>query len=196
MMPLIPTRDFNIAKKRMKLGLHPAVIAAVEQATTQPTSHLLASKRAADPSRYGTLAQQTAGAFNRGEIPVSLGSGVNPGRARTVPPGVQDARARIDPLAGQRYDASLRRTAGGQLQEIHDYGDGRRMVFSRKPSAALTQRLQGALGPSAAQQLSNTATAHDKLLAMAVRQAAAGSLAHPPFRPRRFSRKPGPMQRY
>jgi hypothetical protein len=187
MPPVIP-QHFLDAKKRMKMGLHPAVLAAVQRSVEQ------AKRGIQQPS----LAEQTFSAFNRGEIPLSLGAGVNQGHARTVAPG-GDMRAAMDPLAGQRYRAMLQRTQAGQLQEVHDYGGGRRMVFTRQPSQSLIPRITAAnpnlAGQTLNQQLSNSATAEDKMLALAHR-AAAGQLAQRVGSKRRFSRNPGPMQRY
>jgi hypothetical protein len=177
MMPLIPTADFNRAKKRMKLGLHPAVLAAVEKSVLE---------------RPGP----NAGLRPRANVGVvALGTGTNPGHARPVPPG-GDMRAAVDPLAGQKYRTYLQGNAEtGGLREVHVYGSGaNRQVrsFARQS----TPELQARIGSTLHQQLSNTATAHDKLLAMAVRQAAAGNLGRSPFLTHRFTRKPGPMQRY
>jgi hypothetical protein len=176
-MPLIPTADFERAKKRMRLGLHPAVLAAVEKSVLERPA-----------PNAGLRPRANVGVVN-------LGTGTNPGHARPVPPG-GDMRAAVDPLAGQQYQTYLQGNAEtGGLREVHVYGSGaNRQVrsFARQSTPALQARI----GSTLQQQLSNTATAHDKLLAMAVRQAAAGSLARPPFRPRQFARKPGPMQRY
>jgi hypothetical protein len=178
MMPLIPIADFERAKKRMRLGLHPAVLAAVEKSVLQ---------RPGAPN---------AGLRPRANVGVvSLGTGTNPGHSRPVPPG-GDMRAAMDPLAGQQYRTYLQGNAEtGGLREVHVYGSGaNRQVRSFNRQS--TPELQARIGSTLQQQLSNTATAHDKLLAMAVRQAAAGSLSRAPFQTHRFSRKPGLMQRY
>jgi anti-sigma factor ChrR (cupin superfamily) len=125
---------------------------------------------------------------------VDLGTGVNPGHARTVPPG-GDMRAAIDPLAGRRYHSYLQGNADtGGVREVHVYGTGaNRQVrsFARKN----TPELQARIGSTLRQQLSNTATAEDKMIALAHR-AAAGRVAQNPMQTRKFARKPGPMQRY
>src|SRR3954471_23770411 len=121
MPPVIP-QHLEVAKKRMKMGLHPAVIAAVQRSLQAKTSP-------PNPGRYGTLAQQTAGAFNRGEIPLSLGPGVNQRPGPTA-----FGRPVMGSRQGQSYDASIQRTAGGGWQEVHDYGGGQRAVFARKPT--------------------------------------------------------------
>jgi hypothetical protein len=179
MPPVIP-QHLEVAKKRMKMGLHPAVLAAIQRS-------LAGVREASDPSRHGTLAQQTAGAFNRREIPLSLGRGVNqrPGPTAFGHP-VMGSRQ------GQGYDASIQRTAGGGWQEVHDYGNGRRVAFARKPTQALMQRIVAA-NPTLNQHLSNTATAEDKMIALAHRAAVA---RQNPLKDRKFARKPGPMQRY
>jgi hypothetical protein len=176
MPPVIP-QHFLDAKKRMKMGLHPAVLAAVQRAVKQqPTAPVTAPRPGPNTSV------------------LDLGMGVNPGRARAVPPG-GDMRAAMDPLANQRYHSYLQGNADtGGVREVHVYGTGaNRQVrsFVRKN----TPELQARIGQTLNQQLSNTATAEDKLLALAHR-AAAGRVAVNPMQPRRFARKPGPMQRY
>lgn len=160
-MPLIPSQDFNRAKKRMQLGLHPAVLAAVERAVQQPRSQVISN----------TL-----------QPGVAAGTGVNQG-------GPLRSAAR----AGKTYQTFLKQGPGGKVQEIHDYGgDLGSVTFDRKPTA----QIQSLLAQSPAQHMSNTATAEDKLLAMAVRQAATGGLAGGLGVRRKFSRAPGPMIRY
>src|SRR3954447_21408679 len=103
-MPLIPTADFERAKKRMRLGLHPAVLAAVEKSVLE---------------RPGP----NAGLRPRANVGVvSLGTATNPGHARPVPPG-GDTRAAMDPLAGQQYRSFLQGNADtGGVREVHVYG--------------------------------------------------------------------------
>lgn len=165
-MAILPPPVFNAAKKRMRLGLHPAVLAAVESSIAH---------RAGEPSPG---ARQQA----------YLGSAVNPGHARPVPAG-GDMRAAADPLANQQYESYLQKDPEGGLREVHVYGTGQnRQVRAFTPKT---------VAPSALQQLSNTATAHDKLLAMAVRQAALGNLpAGGVGEQRKFSRSPGILKRY
>jgi hypothetical protein len=179
MPPVIP-QHLEVAKKRMKMGLHPAVLAAIQRSLT-------GVREASDPSRHGTLAQQTAGAFNRREIPLSLGRGVN---QRSGPTAF--GHPVMGSRQGQSYDASIQRTAGGGWQEVHDYGNGRRVAFARKPTQAVMQRIVAA-NPTLNQHLSNTATAEDKMIALAHRAAVAKQNA---LQDRKFARKPGLMQRY
>jgi hypothetical protein len=179
MPPVIP-QHFLDAKKRMKMGLHPAVLAAVQRAVVEKTA----------PARRPTAAPRPT----QNTSVVDLGTGVNPGHARTVPPG-GDMRAAIDPLAGRRYHSYLQGNAEtGGVREVHVYGTGaNRQVrsFARKN----TPELQARIGSTLRQQLSNTATAEDKMIALAHR-AAAGRVAQNPMQTRKFARKPGPMQRY
>jgi hypothetical protein len=181
MPPVIPQHLLD-AKKRMKMGLHPAVLAAVQRSVEQAKRQLQQS------------APQPALRPRGNTGVVDLGIGVNPGHARAVPPG-GDTRAAMDPLANQRYHAFLQGNADtGGVREVHVYGTGaNRQVrsFARK----VTPQLQEQIGSTLRQQLSNSATAEDKMLALAHR-AAAGQLAQRVGSKRRFSRNPGPMQRY
>jgi hypothetical protein len=63
--------------------------------------------------------------------------------------------------------------------------------FKRKLTPELTARV----GQSVNQQLSNRATAEDKLLAMAARQAAVDPRLTTGMARRRFSRSPGTLRR-
>jgi peptidoglycan hydrolase-like protein with peptidoglycan-binding domain len=216
MPPVIP-QHFLDAKKRMKMGLHPAVLAAVQRAvagkggqadpTTLPNDpasirrfqqfHGIRPTGAVDAATQAQMQRvrtTLAPAVGATTGMVDLGTGVNPGHARAVPPG-GDARAAIDPLANQRYHSFLQGNAAtGDVREVHVYGTGaNRQVrsFARK----VTPQLQEQIGSTLRQQLSNSATAEDKMLALAHR-AAAGQLAQRVGSKRRFSRNPGPMQRY
>lgn len=160
-MPILPPNVFNQAKKRMKQGLHPAVLAAVENSVAH---------RSGEPS---------PGAGQQ----AYLGGGVNPQAARTT-----FGRPRGGSLGGRQYDSYLQRDPEGGLRMLHVYGTG-----ANRQVRAFTPKN---VAPSALQQLSNTATAHDKLIALAVRQAAAGGLAGGVGVKRKFSRNPGPTQRY
>jgi hypothetical protein len=190
MPPVIP-QHFLDAKRRMKMGLHPAVLAAVQRIASQP--HDGAPR---DLGRHGTLAQQTLGAFNRGEIPLSLGSGVNRMSSGLANASLYGGEGGATARLGRTYQRELRRGLGGRIQEVHDYG-GRlgSVVFDRKPTPEL-QAMAAQRSATLAQHLSNTATAEDKLIALAHRQAAAQGLGSGVGQKRRFSRKPGPMQRY
>lgn len=163
MPPVIPQHLVD-AKKRMKMGLHPAVLAAV--ARSAPANAL------------------------------AIGGGVNPGHARRVPAG-GDMRAAMDPLAGQRYRSYLQQDDRGRFREFHVYNTPQGRQVRSFLRAADSPALQAGVGRAvtAAQHLSNTATAEDKMIALA-HKAAAGKLARNPFQARKFSRKPGPMQRY
>jgi hypothetical protein len=181
MMPPVIPQHLEVAKKRMRQGLHPAVLAAVARSLTEA------------PTREGQVQ-----AYNQRQGRIDLGTAVN--QTPVVPGGnVEAAQTR----AGQRYRTLIERAAGNKIRELHVYGSGQNrqvMAFNRAPSAALTARLQSALGqqktvPSVAQHLSNTATAEDKMIALA-HKAAAGKLAAGVGSRRRFSSKPGPMQRY
>jgi hypothetical protein len=173
-MPLIPRPQFDAAQKRMKLGLHPAVLAALERS--------MLAGQAAPPRPRENVGM------------VDLGTGTNPGRPRPAAPrgGIG---AGLDPLAGQQFHTYLQGNADtGKVREVHVYGTGQdRQV--RSFNRQVTPQLQQQIGSTLRQQLSNTATAEDKLLALAHR-ATLGQLARPPLQARRFSRKPGPMQRY
>src|SRR4051794_15003628 len=94
MPPVIP-QHLEIAKKRMRQGLHPAVLAAVQRAAPSPGA--------------GRQAYE--------------GTAVNPGHARPVPPG-RSAFAAADPLAGQRYRSFVQQDPEGGLREVHVYGSG------------------------------------------------------------------------
>src|SRR3954467_13985568 len=142
MPPVIP-QHFLDAKKRMKMGLHPAVLAAVQRAVVAQ------SAPARRPAAPALRPRANVGV-------VDLGTGVNAGHARPVPPG-GDMRAAIDPLAGRHYHSYLQGNADtGQVREVHVYGTGaNRQVrsFARKN----TPELQARIGSTLRQQLSNTA---------------------------------------
>lgn len=159
MPPPIP-EHFKLAKKRMRQGLHPAVIAAAARAAGAPSP----------------------GAGTQ----VYAGTGVN--TRGTRPPAGGDARSAVNPLANQRYKRYLQRDPEGGIRELHVYGTGQ----NRQVKAF--NRL-GPVAPSLMQQLSNTATADDKLLAIAARRAAAGNLAHDPRKKRVFNYRGGGFSR-
>jgi hypothetical protein len=164
MMPLIPQRDFNRAKKRMQMGLHPAVLEAVQRAEQAP-------------------AAPTGGAM------VALGSGVNQRPGPTA-----FGRPAMGSRQGQSFKSYLQQDANGGLKEVHVYGSGANreaVSFKRKLTPELTARV----GQSVNQQLSNRATAEDKLLAMAARQAAVDPRLTTGMARRRFSRSPGTLRR-
>jgi hypothetical protein len=96
MPPVIPQHLLD-AKKRMKMGLHPAVLAAVQRSVEQAKRQLQQS------------APQPALRPRGNTGVVDLGTGVNPGHARAVPPG-GDTRAAMDPLAGSATTRSFRAT--------------------------------------------------------------------------------------
>lgn len=168
MPPVIP-QHFIDAKKRMRMGLHPAVLAAVQRSGLSPAAR--------------TPAAPVGGAM------VALGPGVNQRQGPTA-----FGHPTMGSRQGQSYKSYLQQDAHGGLREVHVYGSGadREAVSFRRQ---LTPQLTARVGQSVNQQLSNTATAEDKMIALAHR-AAAGPFAHRVGTKRRFSSRPGPMQRY
>jgi peptidoglycan hydrolase-like protein with peptidoglycan-binding domain len=207
MPPPIPPH-FQLAKKRMRQGLHPAVVAAAQRAIEAEKTKLAGHAARPDPGylpndpatirrfqqfhgvpatghadaatqalmqRLRTTLGPAAGARRQ----VWEGTGVNPGHA----PAATGGDARPDPLANQQFQRFLQKDPEGGLREVHVYGTGQ----NRQVRAFTRTR---PVSTSVMQQLSNTATAHDKLLALAVRRAAAqtgGALARNPRKKRVFN---------
>lgn len=168
-MPFLPPAQFGLAKKRMRNGLHPAVIAAVNNAMADTG---LRAQRGPDTLYDTKGARYTP----------------NAGARRQVDAGVGHS-ARGD------YAKFLQQDPEGDVRELHVYNqNGKRQVMAFHPGTVDPQ-LQARLNPTAKQHLSNSATAEDKLLAMAARQVAmGGALAQRVGSRRRFSRNPGPIK--
>jgi hypothetical protein len=182
MMPLIPQRDFNRAKKRMQMGLHPAVLEAVERQLPAVSPSALRGVRAG-----GSRAEVLSDTMQPG---VPAGTGVNSRPAAGL-------AGRFRGRQGLQYQRFLRQGPGGVVQEVHDYGGkADAQVFNRKLTPEIQALLAQQRGPTPGQHLSNTATAEDKLLAMATRQAMVDPRLTTGMNRRKFSRTPGMLRRY